>query len=104
MMKRVGWMGWLLAGLLLLQHAATGLTAPAGDNLLEGHLLQHSGGTWYVYHGGLKFTVHVAELGDEVIEAIPTAQPAQWEALFGAVPAPRPGLPPGVPEPFPGYS
>jgi hypothetical protein len=104
MMHRVGWMGWLVAGLLLLQNAATGLAAPTGSNLLEGQLLQHSSGSAYVYHDGLKFAVQIADLGDGPIDAIPTASAAQWEGLFGAVPVLRPVPPSGVPEPFPGYS
>jgi hypothetical protein len=57
-----------------------------------------------VYHDGLKFAVQVADLGDHVIEAIPTASSAQWDALFGAAPTFRPALPPRLPEPVPGYS
>jgi hypothetical protein len=102
--KHVRWLGWLLAGLFLLQSAAAGLAAPAAANPLEGRLLQHSDGRWYVYHAGLKFAVQVADIGDQVIEAIPTASSTQWEALFGAGPALRPVLPPGLPEPVPGYS
>jgi hypothetical protein len=103
-MKRIGWMGWLLAGLLLLQNAAAGLAAPAGGDPLEGHLLQHTNGALYLYHGGLKFVVQVADLGDPVIEAIPAASSEQWDALLGAAPGPRPALPPTAPTPFPGYS
>jgi hypothetical protein len=111
-MKRSGWIGWLLASLLLLQNAATGLAAPAGGNPLEGHLLHDSTGTFYLYHGGLKFAVQVADLGDQVMEAIPTASSTQWETLFGTLPS-GPGsgpagrlepAPPGQPVPFPGYS
>jgi hypothetical protein len=57
-----------------------------------------------LYHGGLKFTAPVAEMGDQVIEAIPTASPVQWEALFGAAPAFSPVVPPSRPDPIPGYS
>ena len=116
-MKRIGWMGWLLAGLLLLQNAAAGLAAPAATNPLEGHLLQHSDGSWYLYHGGLKFAVQVADLSDAVIQAIPTASPDQWEGWFSGPPPVTPaGVPqhapageyapaaPGHPVPFPGYS
>jgi hypothetical protein len=103
MMQRIGWIGWLVAGLMLLHNAAVGLAAPTA-NPLEGHLLQHSSGTFYLYRGGLKFAIQMADMGDQVIDAIPTASSAQWEALFGAAPALRPVLPPGLPEPFPGYS
>ena len=105
-MKRIGWMmGWLLAGLLLLQNAALGLAASADSrNLREGHLLQHSSGTMYVYHAGSKFTLSLADLGDQVIEAIPTASASQWEALFGSTPDLAPVQPPRDPQPFPGYS
>jgi hypothetical protein len=57
-----------------------------------------------VYHAGLKFAVQVADVGDQLIEAIPTASPSQWEALFGAGPALTPIQPPGLPQPAPGYS
>ena len=111
-MKRIGWMtGWLLAGLLLLQNAALGLAAdeggaPAADssNPLEEHLLQHSSGTLYVYHAGSKFTLSLADLGDQVIEAIPAASAGQWEALFGGTPTLAPVQPSRNPQPFPGYS
>ncbi len=103
-MKRIGWMGWLVTSLLLLQNAQTGLAAPTYGNPLEGHLLQHSTGAFYVYHAGLRFKIESADVGDQVIEAIPTASSAEWQALFGAVPALRPAVPPAVPEPFPGYS
>ena len=104
MMQHIAWIGWLVAGLMLLQTAAVGLAAPTATNPLEGHLLQHSMGTFHLYHGGLKFAIQTADIGDQVIEAIPTASSAQWEALFGAAPALRPVLPSGLPEPFPGYS
>jgi len=70
-MKRVSWTGWLVAGLLLVQSAATGLAAPADGNPLGRRLLQRSDGTWYVFHAGLKFTVQAADIGDQVIDAIP---------------------------------
>src|SRR5690242_20099303 len=116
-MKNVRWMGWLLAGLLLVENAAVGLAAPTAANPLEGHLLQASDGSWYVYHGGMKFSVQVAELGDAVIQAIPSASADQWEGWFtGTLPStPRDGRqsPPAgqhaptlpvQPTPFPGYS
>jgi hypothetical protein len=116
-MKHVSWMGWLLAGLLLLDNAAVGLTAPAAASPLEGHLLQRSDGTWYVYHDGLKLPATVADLGDAVIQAIPTASPDQWTGLFSGTrpatpagaPLPAPAgeytpAPPDQPMPFPGYS
>jgi hypothetical protein len=80
-MRRIGWMtGWLLAGLLLLQNAALGLATSAdSSNPLEGHLLQHSSGTMYVYHAGSKFALSLADLGDQVIEAIPTASANEWQ-------------------------
>ena len=116
-MKRSIWAGWLLPGLLLLHNAAAGLAAPA-PNPLEGRLLQQSNGTFYLYHDGLKFLLPLADVGDGVIDAIPTATADQWNAMFAAnqstTPAPSGGLqqiagqhypaPPGQPEPFPGYS
>jgi hypothetical protein len=105
-MQRIGWMtGWLLAGLLLLQNAALGLAASAeSGNPLEGHLLQHSSGTMYVYHAGAKFALSLADLGDQVIEAIPTASASQWTALFDSTPTLAPVQPSRNPQPFPGYS
>ena len=103
-MRDVRWMGRLLAGLGLLQSARSGPAAPADGNPLEGRLLQRSDGNWYVYHAGLKFAVQVADVGDQVIEAIPTASSTQWEALFGAGPTLTPIQPPGLPQPVPGYS
>ena len=116
-MKRGTWAGWLVAGLLLLHNAAAALAAPA-PNPLEGQLLQQSNGAFFLYHDGLKFQLPVADVGDRVIDAIPTATADQWNALFtsnqGTTPAPSDGLqqiagqhypaPPGQPEPFPGYS
>jgi len=81
-MKRISWMGWLLAGLLLVQNTAPGLAAPTAANPLEGHLLEQTVGTFYLYHNGFKFAVQVADLGDEVIQAIPTASPDQWADWF----------------------
>jgi hypothetical protein len=105
-MKRIGSMtGWLLAGLLFVQNAALGLTASAeSSNPLEGHLLQHSSGTVYVYHAGSKFTLSLADLGDQVIEAIPTASASQWMALFDNTTTLAPVEPTRNPQPFPGYS
>ncbi len=34
-MKRTHWIGWLLAGLLVLQNTAIGLAAPDGANPLN---------------------------------------------------------------------
>lgn len=83
-MTRIRWTGWLLAGLLLLQDAAPGLTAPTGTDPLEGRMLQHSNGSAYVYHNGLKFAVQLANVGDAVIDVIPLAPPDQWAALFSS--------------------
>jgi hypothetical protein len=83
---------------------ATGLPAPATANPLEGRLLQDSRGASYVYHAGVIFTLELAEMGDQVIEAIPTASAHQWEALFGGTPAVKLLPPPINPDPFPGYS
>jgi hypothetical protein len=116
-MKPINYVGWLLAALLLFQNAATGMAA-SGPNPLEGQLLRQSDGTFYLYHNGLKFLVPVADVGDAVIEAIPTATADQWNDMFrtsqdNTTNAPG-GLqeiagqhypaPAGQPEPFPGYS
>jgi hypothetical protein len=76
------WFGWLFAGLLLAQNAAPGQAAPASSNPLEGRLLEHSNGNFFVYHDGVKFTVQPANTGDQVIEAIPTASETQWSSFF----------------------
>jgi hypothetical protein len=103
-MNRYAWTGWLVAGLLLLQNASVALSAPSTANPLEGSLLQHTSGTFYVYHAGLKFAVQVADLGDTVIDAIPVATADEWAALFSAAPTLRPFPFPRNPQPFPGYS
>src|SRR5207302_10942285 len=103
-MNRCAWTGWLVAGRLLLQNASVALTAPGVANPLEGKLLEHTAGTFYVYHAGLKFAVQVAELGDAVIDAIPAATADEWDALFVAAPTLRPLPLPRNPVPFPGYS
>jgi hypothetical protein len=104
-MKRLRWMiGWLLAGLLLLQDAASGLAASETSNPLEGHLLRHSGGAMYVFHAGSKFAVSLVDLGDQVIDAIPTASSRQWDSLFASTPDGATNSPPVSPEPVPGYS
>jgi hypothetical protein len=89
-MKRYAWTGWLVAGLLLLQNATVALSAPTVANPLEGQLLQHSSGALYLYHAGVKFTVQVADIGDHLIDAIPTASGVEWQTLFtDATDAPR---------------
>jgi hypothetical protein len=114
-MNRITWAGWLLSAVLLL-NSAVALAAPA-PNPLEGRLLQQSNGTMYLYHEGIKFLLPLADVGDGVIDAIPTATADQWKAIFAtdqSTPAPSDGLqqiagqhypaPPGQLEPFPGYS
>ena len=104
-MRRLSWSGWLLAGVMLLQNVGTGLASPAAINPLDGHLLQHTDGSFYVYHAGVKFAVQVVDLGDQVINAIPNATPGQWEVLFrGVGPQFQPLRPNLNPEPFPGHS
>ena len=92
-MKRLSWIGWLVAGLLLAQNAAIGVAAPASTNPLEGRLLEHSDGNFYVYHDGVKFTVQPATTGDRVIDAIPSASEAQWDTLFAATAPQAPSAP-----------
>jgi hypothetical protein len=92
-MKRLNWFGWLLASLLIAQNAAAGLAAPASTNPLEGRLLEHSNGNFYVYHDGLKFTVQSASTGDSVIDAIPTASETDWSSFFTANVPPAPSVP-----------
>ena len=102
-MKRVSWVGWLLAGLMLFQNIGTGL-ASSGDNPLDGHLLQHSGGAYYLYHNGVKFAVQIADVGDQVIDVIPNAAPGQFELLFRDGPQFKPLVPNLNPQPYQGYS
>jgi hypothetical protein len=115
-MKRIKWAGWLLAALLVLHNAGSGFAAPAA-NPLEGRLLQHTTGAVYLYHQGRKFQLEEADVGDAVIDAIPTASVEQWQNLFSSLgtlvpiggPQPAPAgeyypSPPGQPAPFPGYS
>ena len=101
-MKHASWLGWLIAGLLILQNANVGTAAATSRNTLEGAVLHHSAGALYVYHGGLKFAVQVADLGDQVIDAVPLASPAQWNALFTADSPER--VAPLQPEPAPANS
>jgi ABC-type Fe3+ transport system permease subunit len=101
-MTRVSWIGWLLAALTLFSSAASGVAAPMRRaNPLEGQLLHHTDGGFYVYHDGAKFELLIPDIGDQVIDAIPGASSAQWDSLFTSTPPvqPRP-----APEPFPGYS
>jgi hypothetical protein len=116
-MRRITWAGWAVAGLLMLHNAAVGLAA-SGPNPLEGRLLQESNGTFYLYHDGVKFLLTTANVGDSVIDAIPTATTDQWNTMFttseGTAAAASGGLDeiagqhypaaPGQPAPFPGYS
>jgi hypothetical protein len=97
-MKRISWMGWLLAGFLLVQNTVPGLAAPTAANPLEGHLLKQSTGTLYLYHNGYKFAVQLADMSDEVIAAIPTASPDQWAGWFTDTHSIAPaGTPPQAP-------
>jgi hypothetical protein len=101
-MRYVRWLGWVFAGLLLL-NASVGAAVAAREDPLEGRVLEHSNGTLYLYHAGLNFTVVPADVADPLIDAIPTASFEQWQSAFGSTPAPRPSVP-NNPEPFPGYS
>jgi len=100
MMKRLHWFGWLLAGLLLAQNTAAGLAAPASNDPLEGRLLEHSNGNFYVYHDGVKFTIQRARTSDQVIDAIPTASETQWDGFFTNTVQPTPSAP-GYPAAYP---
>jgi len=99
-MKRLNWLGWLLASLLFAQNAAAGQAAPASTNPLEGRLLEHTNGNFFVYHDGVKFTVQPANTGDQVIDAIPTASEIQWITFFTASGPPAPSDP-GHPAAYP---
>lgn len=78
---------------MLVQNAMTGLAAPASTNPLEGRLLEHSNGNYYVYHAGVKFTVQPASTGNQVIDAIPNASEAEWNSFFTATVPPPPSAP-----------
>jgi len=99
-MKRLNWFGWLLAGLVLAQNAATGLAAPVSTNPLEGRLLEHTSGSFYVYHDGVKFTVQPASTGDQLIDAIPTASEIEWSSFFTTTVPAAPSAP-GHPAAYP---
>jgi hypothetical protein len=101
-MRRFSWIGWLFAAISLFWNATAGLAAPMRTmNPLEGQLLHHSAGGFYVYHNGVKYTLLMVDIGDRLIDAIPDASLAQRDTLFVNTPA---GAPPLAPEPFPGYS
>jgi hypothetical protein len=95
-MKRLHWIGWLLAGLLLAQNAASALAAPSSSDPLEGWLLHYSSGAFYVYHDGAKFAVELASTTDHVIDAIPGASEMQWNSFFKTTSA-DPNQPPPQP-------
>ncbi len=103
-MKYVSTLGWLVAALVLLLNAMAALAAPTAANPLEGHLLQHSSGVLYLYHAGLKFTLEVADVGDRVIDAIPTASQLDWQTLITDTPDVPHISPPGREQPAPANS
>ena len=86
------------------------------DTTLQGRLLVRSDGTVYVYKDGLKYAVVAADVGDDVIDAIPEADApvTQLDDLFTVaaqtapppVSAPAPVVQPGpyvaVSNPTPG--
>jgi hypothetical protein len=102
-MKQLACVGWLLAGLLFMYAGAPGLAAGATGDPLQGHVLYHSSGATYLYHAGVKYAVGVADIGDTLIDAIPAASSAQWDALFG-LSVRQPGVPSRNPDPFPASS
>jgi hypothetical protein len=61
----------LLAAALLVHSAAIALPLPAAENPLEHHVLQHSKGTIYAYHAGLRFSMQITDLGGQVGDAFP---------------------------------
>jgi hypothetical protein len=99
-MKRFGWIGWLVAALAVALNAVSAVASGANTDPLEGRLLQHTGGAVYVYHDGTKFQLQLADIGDRMIDVIPSASDAEWGGLFTG----QPGVRPTVPQPFPGYS
>ncbi len=100
-MRRFSWIGWLFAAASLFLNATGGLAAPLRTmNPLEGQLLHHTAGGFYVYHNGVKFTLSLVDIGDQLIDAIPDASPTQRDTLFVNPPV----APQLAPEPFPGYS
>ena len=96
--------GLLVAGLLLLHNATVALSAPTVANPLEGQLLQHSSGALYLYHAGVKFTVRIADIGDQLIEAIPMASGAEWQTVFTDTTGAPPVTPPVREQPAPANS
>ena len=88
-MKRFAWIGWLIAATSLAVNASSGFAAAAAGNPLEAHVLVHTSGVHYVYHDGAKFAVDVADIGDGLIDAIPTATRSQWDSMFIITPENR---------------
>jgi hypothetical protein len=103
-MKRRAWIGWLVAATLFAGNVSIGRADQAPANPLEGRLLQTGGGAFFVYHQGTKYALQTVDLGDRVLDAIPTASATQWDALFasGGSPEFRPIVP--APQAVPGYS
>ena len=101
-MRRRAWIGWFVAATLFAGNVSVGRADPSQGNPLEGRLLQTSGGVFFVYHDGSKYALERAEVGDRIMDAIPTASTTQWDALFTIGPEVKPAGP--NPQPFPGYS
>jgi hypothetical protein len=86
-------LGWLVTAIVLLLHVTEAFATPTTANPLEGYLLRHSSGTLYVYHAGLKFSVQVADIGDQLIDTIPTASGVEWQSWFGGTTPRSPAAP-----------
>ena len=102
---------WWAAGLvvLILPGFASVMAQVTVDPVLQGRVMQRSDGAVFVYKDGYKFPVQLADVDDEVINAVPDGETpiAQLDQLFGsplppdAPPiAPIPPVPVVVPGPY----
>lgn len=78
------------------------------DPTLQGRILIRSDGSMYVYKDGLKYPIEPADVGDDVIDAIPMADSsvAQLDQLFAPVAQVEADIPPpplSTPTPAPVY-
>jgi hypothetical protein len=97
-MKRTRWIAPAIGAALVIFGTAIVWGQDVGSTL-QGRLLVRSDGTLYVYRDGLKYAVQPADVGDDVIDAIPTADApvAQLDQLFASTRDPGPAVEPPAP-------
>ncbi len=78
------WIGSVI-GLALLVVGTRMVSGQDVNSTLQGRILFRSDGTLYVYKDGLKYRLEPADVGDDVIDAVPDADTpvAQLDQLFG---------------------